>query len=196
MRRSLSWIEPQTLAAALQRAGVEAPTPRRPAAAGARPAARATAEASAAPPAEPLIARAGDPFVPPEGNLAERLEAFCDWLARNTGCTGIFVADQDGLPVLEKNTGDELVAASSLMARFLDLVHSRHPAVSDTGLALELRTGERIHFLQDRSASGRVCLGFVVAAPVAGPMLELAQQGLAGALAGGGEAGNPTPEDR
>jgi hypothetical protein len=123
--------------------------------------------------------------VAPEGNLAERLEAFCDWLARNTGCKGIFVADQDGLPVLEKNTGDDLVAASSLMARFLDLVHSRHPAVSDTGLALELRTGDRIYFLQDRSESGRICLGFVAGSPVDGRMLERARQALGSALAGG-----------
>jgi hypothetical protein len=200
MRRSLSWIDPRTLAAALEKVGVEAAPPRRPAAEEARSGVRSTE--TAPPLASPRAEPPGDPFLVPEGNLAERLEAFCQWLARNTGCRGIFIADQDGLPVLERNTGDELVAASSLMARFLDLVHSRHPSISDAGLTLELRTGERIQFLQNRSASERVCLGFVVAAPVAGPLLERAQRALGTALAGdaaprGGEQRNPTPaEDR
>jgi hypothetical protein len=112
-------------------------------------------------------------------------------------CKGVFVADQDGLPIVEKNTGDEIAAAAPLLTRFLDLVHSRHPFVNDSGLALSLQTGERIHVLQERSDAGRICLGLIVARPVPAPLLELAQQGLSRALAAPAAAARNQPvEDR
>ena len=196
MPRSLSWIEPGALAAALARAGV-GPTA---SARMASPRPRPVTAPPPAPPPPPAVAplppapevAAVSPFAPPEGNLAQRLEAFCEWLSRSLACRGIFVADQDGLPIVEKNTGDELAAAAPLITRFLDLVHSRHPFVDDSGLALALRTGERIHVLQERSDAGRICLGLVVAGPVPTPLLELAQQGFGRALAAPAAAASAT----
>ncbi len=200
MSRSLSWLDPQALAGSLARAGVgeRAQDVRRRAAAapGAPPRPLTAAPATAAPPpatAAPPPAPEPPPaeFAPPAGTLGERLEAFCAWLAAGTGAQGVFLADQDGLPVVDKQVGDELVAASALITRFLDLAHSRHRALEDRGLQLQLATGELAYFLQDRGEGGRTCLGFVVAEPVGRATLERVRRGLQRALAGepsGGES--------
>lgn len=203
MGRSLSWLEPQALAASLARAGVgrDRPAPvRRPPEAPAAPeplvpAAGAPAATLVQPASRPAAlspptatdsqqpAAPPAPFTPPAGNLAERLDALCAWLAMRTGCTGVFLADRDGLPVVERQVGDELVAASVLVTRFLDLAHARHRSLGDSGLALRLASGELAYFLQDRGDMGRTCLGLVVIEPIGRETLDEVQRGLQSALA-------------
>ncbi len=198
MSRSLSWLDPEALAASLARAGAGGwrPAATAPHALGyetMRPARAPQVEPAPAPrqamgggteAAPPPAAVAPPEFEAPSGGLAERLEAFCRWLAAATGAQGVFLADRDGLPVVARRVGDELVAASAMVTRFLELAHSRHRALAGGSLTLQLETGELVYFLQDRGDADAACLGFVVAEPVGGPTLERVRRALRRAFGG------------
>jgi hypothetical protein len=153
---------------------------------------RARPPRAATPPQAAAIPEPAPPaqgFEPPAGSLAERLEAFSGWLEAATGARGVFLADRDGLPVVARQVGDELIAASAMVTRFLELAHSRHRALDDGSLALQLEGGGLIYFLQDRGEAGNVCLGFVVAEPVGRDALEHVRRALRRTFGGG--AGYP-----
>ncbi len=173
MSRSLSWIDPAALSAALEKAGVK---PGR----GSAPAAAATKFATPRPATpQPTMARVppliappsggadpDDDFRPPAGGLEERLEALLAWVAGATGCRSIFVLDEEGLVLIEEQSDPTLVALSSSFINYHDRVRSSLGSRSQGSITIDVEAGQILHMLQVVTGLGRYVLGFVAAEPV------------------------------
>lgn len=223
MSRSLSWIDPETLAASLARAGVGAAhghansavapgtvavpgampggyasSPGHPVASAAvglssavvatpetiNPSPSTTAAAlSAAGPspsstaAEPTTvaaakAAAGTPdpvmeaFEPPASRLHARLEAFMEWVERHVPCQEIFIVDEEGLVLMERNSDPTLIAVSSYFLNFNERIRSSLGAQSQGAIAIDLEGGRTLHVVQAETALGPHALGFTSAHPM------------------------------
>jgi hypothetical protein len=175
--RSLFWIEPERLAAALERAGVGGGVRGR----AARP------ERALAPPLEPPppaltpavpAPRRAEPFAPPAGALAEQLQALADWIARTTGCAEILVADPDGLPMLARAGADELVGLAVSASRFLDQTRERQRLGAGKSLALQLAQGDLLYVFQVHAETGTVCLGLKSAELLSRETVARVEEGL------------------
>jgi hypothetical protein len=191
--RSLSWIDPGELSAALVRAGVRRePRDRsRPAnlyllraggaqAEPAEPFATAAAPRAAGP--VPRTAPAAERFDAPEGTLQKRLEAFIDWVTNATGSRRLFVADAEGLVLIERETDHELIAVSSSFMSLLERIRSCLGSETRGVMALDLDEETTLHMVQVRTGLGRFTLGLVAAEPVRRSLSEGLRSGLESVL--------------
>ena len=185
MSRSLSWIEPRDLAAALVRAGArrqprdlprrlnlglwrlgaEAPKPEPP---------QRTGIGSRA---EPATA-AALPFAPAGGPLEQDLDAYVTWVAGETGSAQTFVTDAEALVLVGRGADDELIAVSSSVMGLLERIRSALGIETRGVVTLDI-DGERIlHLVQVLTGLGRFTLGFVAPAPVGRERIEHLRAGL------------------
>ena len=226
MSRSLSWIDPEALAASLARAGVDsrgaspafqpsvgagtvgtgtvpgalselygAPSTPRPAAqppapgpsgipatlaatpessspsaasptpAAPEPTTVAAAKAAAAAPAsspELVIEK----FEPPASRLHARLEAFMEWVERHVPCQEIFIVDEEGLVLMERNSDPTLIAVSSYFLNFNERIRSSLGAQSQGAIAIDLEGGRTLHVVQAETPLGSHALGFTSSHPL------------------------------
>lgn len=193
MSRSLSWIDPAELSAALVRAGVRREPRDR-----TRPVNLYLLRAGTDRPAEqpfagPAVARAAGAarrlapeterrFEPPEGNLQRRLEAFVDWVGESTGSGQLFVADAEGLVLIERDTDHELIAVSSSFMSLLERIRSCLGSEIRGVMSLDLDEGTTLHLVQVRTGLGRFTLGLVSTEPVRRSLSEGLRSGLESVL--------------
>jgi hypothetical protein len=187
---SLSWIEPEALAAALVRAGARrAPRdlPRRqnlglwrltaePLVAEPRP------ESGVGSRGRPQTATA-PPFVPTGALLQDNLDAYVDWVAGETGSGQTFVADAEALVLTGRNADDELIAVSSSVMGLLERIRSCLGTETRGVLTLDLDGEKILHVIEVLTGLGRFTLGFVALAPVGRERIERLRAGLEGLLA-------------
>ncbi|MEM7480200.1 MAG: hypothetical protein AAF481_03405 [Acidobacteriota bacterium] len=195
MHRSLSWIDPKDLSAALVRAGVRR-TPRNqrrsvnvglsrleaeqdgtvaefPSADGPSHRARPVAvEAIAEPPR-------AVPFEVPSGTLQDRLMAFVRWVEQITECRQVFVADAEGLVLIEHQTAGELVAVSSSFMSSLERVRACLGTEPRGVLAVDIDDQQVLQLIQIRSDLGRFHLGCIVTDPLGRSQVNALREGLA-----------------
>jgi hypothetical protein len=179
MDQSLSWLDPNELSQALVRAGLAGvPATRRSAAP--RPAGFRPLE-----PRRPLPSRAADggaevaPFEPPEGTLQTRLKSFLLWVLDLTGCRRIFVVDEEGLVLMERDADPVLVALATPFLSLLERIHScLEETTTQSSIAIDLEAGQVLHLVQVESSLGRYALGFVVTQPIRRQLVRCFQEGL------------------
>lgn len=185
--RSLFWIEPERLAAALASAGVGP---------GSRGQAARLERALAPPgpppppltPEAPASRRVPAPFEAPAAPFADQLKAFAAWTSSATGSAEIFVCDPDGLPMLAQPGGEELVGLAVSASRFLDQVRERQRLGAGTGLVVELAAGDLLYVFQVRAETGTVCLGVKSAEPLSREVVGRVEEGFARLLTAEGGA--------
>lgn len=167
--RSISWIDRSRwdtlLAAATKRAPVGSGfSPAVASVRAARPAAPAPAPAPAPAAAVAAPARPAKPTYPPfraESQLLdERLASLVGWIERCVSCRAAFIADDNGLPVVEHLGAEQghIAAASSILM----MLASVRSLVRESGswLALKLESSV-LHVVEVETRWGRFGLGVV-----------------------------------
>lgn len=192
MSRSLSWIDSERLAAALARVGVggqAVDAVRRPMFGG-HGRSQQPVPVTERSGQFPLVGERRNPFsseryrefMPPAGNLQSRLQAFVSWVLEISGCARIFVVDEDGLVLTERNADVTLVAISSSFMSHLRRVQSCFDSGTLDSIAIDVDPDHVLHLLQVRTTLGAFCLGFVVRGPVKRKFLRGFQAGLVRAM--------------
>lgn len=112
-----------------------------------------------------------------------RLKAFLAWVIEATGCRRIFVADEEGLVLMEKDADTELIAVASSFMSLLGRIRSCLGSETRGILAIDLDIGRILHLILVNTALGRFTLGLVVPDPLRRPTVDLLQRGLEQVLA-------------
>jgi len=116
------------------------------------------------PPATPLSparpAAGYPPFTSPSRSLEERLQALVSWIEDCVPCHAAFIADDNGLPVVEHLGAEpgQIAAASSILL----MLASVRSLMQDSGGWLSLKLGETIlHVVEVATPWGRFGIGVV-----------------------------------
>jgi hypothetical protein len=166
----LYWIDRESLERSLRRAGAG---PRRGAAVAWTALAEADPAAALSPPAASVA------FQAPAEGLQARLAAFVDWVREQTGCRRLFVADTDGLVLVESHTDEVLIAISSSFLTLIERIHTCLEADRQGGLlVVGLQDGQLLHLVKATTPIGGFALGFVVPDPVGRARLARIRQAL------------------
>lgn len=156
MSRSLSWIDAEAVASALDRA--QAPT-QAPTAAPIRP--RFETETPTPRPAAPSAAPIASP--PPRftagAPLAERLRSLAVWVEAELGPERWYLADDEGLALHTAGADETQVLASVMLARAMRPMRSVFGGRRVHALTLELEGARRVHTIWIDTSVGRVALG-------------------------------------
>jgi hypothetical protein len=170
--RSLSWIDrgrwESLLSAATDPSTAHPETARSPRPAGAAPARPpAPRHAAPVPAVSPVTAvaaapakRSYPPYACEASHLDERLQALIAWIEANATCTAAFVADDNGLPVVEHVGAEQThIAAASSILMMLASVRS---LMRDSGGWLTLKMAESVlHVVEVTTRWGRFAIGVV-----------------------------------
>jgi hypothetical protein len=108
------------------------------------------------PPARPIY----PDFSSASRNLEERLQALVAWIERCVPCRAAFIADDNGLPVVEHLGADagQIAAASSI----LEMLASLRSLMRDSGGWLSLKLGAAVlHVVEIATPWGRFGIGVV-----------------------------------
>jgi len=134
MTSSISWIDRDGLAETLSRFGVSS--------ASLAPTTGTTGVAKVEPilDTDPPI----EPFEAPIGRLRDRLEAFLDWLMQHSGCRVAFIIDRDGLPLVDRGAGVEMMAIASSVMQLVERINRRTLPVVGQAVKLELEKGQLV----------------------------------------------------
>ena len=99
-------------------------------------------------------------FHPPDAPLEVRLHAVVEWIQTNVACIGAFIADDNGLPVVEHSSVDQghMAAASSVLL----MLASIRGLMGDVAGWLSLKTGAGVlHFVEVETEWGRFGVGIL-----------------------------------
>lgn len=127
-------------------------------------AARASARARQA--ADDLNGVEIEPFEAPASRLHARLEAFMEWVERQVRCHEIFIVDEEGLVLMERNSDPTLIAVSSYFLNFNERIRSSLGAQSEGSIAIDLAEGQTLHVVQAETRLGPHALGFTISQPL------------------------------
>jgi hypothetical protein len=111
------------------------------------------------PPPPPQI-KTYPPFSSPSRNLEERLQGLVAWIEACVPCRAAFIADDNGLPVVEHIGADpgQIAAASSILL----MLASVRSLMRDSGGWLSLKLGEAIlNVVEVATQWGRFGIGIV-----------------------------------
>lgn len=107
-----------------------------------------------------------EPFEPPASRLHARLEAFMEWVERQVQCHEIFIVDEEGLVLMERNSDPTLIAVSSYFLNFNERIRSSLGAQSEGSIAIDLAEGQTLHVVQAETRLGAHALGFTISQPL------------------------------
>lgn len=201
MPQLISWIEPEALADVLARAGLLESRPaaqvQGEAAVRARQASSlwdeplmgpavplASPERSVEAPKSTVVERAeagrvGDVFsMPPGSTLQGRLKALLAWVLHQTACRSLFVVDEQGLVLMEKNADPVLVAISSSFLSLIDRVYACLDTKTEASLAIDLDGGRVLQLVRADTELGKYVLGFDVGEAVRRDLVHAFRQAL------------------
>ncbi len=105
-------------------------------------------------------ARVQQGFEPPEGSLALRLQHLLDWLGEGTGCTQSFVADHEGLPLLNSDASPAMVAVAASVGTGWKQASSHLELPRARSFSVDLEGDLRLHLLAEPGPWGDLTLGF------------------------------------
>ena len=169
--RPISWIDRADFGALLERATAEppartpsiaAPPPRAHSvpAIPAVPAIPRVAAVLSAPSAPPPSLAPHEPFEPSSPVLDARLHELVQWIERVTRCRVAFIADDNGLPVVEHHAAEQaqIAAASSILL----MLASVRSMLQDGGAWMSLKTSSSVlHVVEVDTRWGRFAVGVV-----------------------------------
>lgn len=100
------------------------------------------------------------PYASTAAHLDERLQALMSWIEANATCTAAFVADDNGLPVIEHHAAEQShIAAASSILMMLAAVRN---LASDSGGWLTLKMASSVlHVVEVTTRWGRFAIGVV-----------------------------------
>jgi hypothetical protein len=112
------------------------------------------------PPPPAKVAAGYQPFSSSSRNLEERLQALVTWIEACVPCRAAFIADDNGLPVVEHLGAEpgQIAAASSILL----MLASVRSLMRDSGGWLSLKLGDAIlHVVEVATPWGRFGIGIV-----------------------------------
>lgn len=112
------------------------------------------------PPPRARVAAGYRPFASSSRNLEERLQALVTWIEDCVPCRAAFIADDNGLPVVEHLGAEpgQIAAASSILL----MLASVRSLMRDSGGWLSLKLGDAIlHVVEVATPWGRFGIGIV-----------------------------------
>jgi len=128
------------------------------------------------------------PFSSSSNNLEERLQALVAWIEACVPCRAAFIADDNGLPVVEHLGAEagQIAAASSILL----MLASVRSLMRDSGGWLSLKLGEAIlHVVEAETPWGRFGIGVVTDDPLAREFLAALSAAVEDAFHGESEEG-------
>ncbi len=105
-------------------------------------------------------------FEPPASRLHDRLEAFMEWVERQVHCHEMFIVDEEGLVLMERNSDPTLIAVSSYFLNFNERIRSSLGAQSEGSVSIDLKGGQTLHVVQAETRLGPHALGFTISQPL------------------------------
>ncbi len=122
------------------------------------PAAAAPAEAGP----EPSVneRRTLVPYMPPQGTVETRASALIDWLTRRLGIDACFVADDNGLALVQRDATLEHLALAAALVRAVDEVE-RMLNEREGSICLALSETQLLTCVIEPTDFGRLALGLV-----------------------------------
>ena len=111
-------------------------------------------------------------------SLERRFTSLCTWLEVRTNARGIFVADADGLPVIDAAGRDRYVAAASEIVGVLKRLTMVAPELGQGATTLTLGSGEQLVLIGADTDLGRFSVGVLVDRPLAPVWTTVIQQAL------------------
>lgn len=105
-------------------------------------------------------------FEPPASRLHARLEAFMEWVERQVHCHEMFIVDEEGLVLMERNSDPTLIAVSSYFLNFNERIRSSLGAQSEGSVSIDLKGGQTLHVVQAETRLGPHALGFTISQPL------------------------------
>jgi hypothetical protein len=101
-------------------------------------------------------------FTPPAGPLATRIRAFIDWLRRQVPSQEVFIVDQNGNPVSDKEIAADLVTAAVLVSEAGRRALKFVPVSAEGAVHLDLPEERKLCVIDTITTAGAFFLGLVL----------------------------------
>jgi len=121
--------------------------------------------------AEQMLPR---PFTPPNGSLEHRLQAFFEWVMDSVPCNAAFIADEHGLPLVQRGALPDHIAFSSSVLTLLESLEG----LPKRWLSVGISHDSVLHLAEVGTAWGRFGVGIVSSEAIRKDVLAVVQQGL------------------
>jgi hypothetical protein len=122
------------------------------------------------------------PFEPPKGALEERLQAFFEWVLRSVPpCIAAFIADEHGLPLVQRGAMLDYVAYSSSVLTLLSSIAALE-GHEKRWLSIGITRDTILHLAEVTTTWGRFGVGIIANNSLRADLLGIVQQGLEGAF--------------
>jgi hypothetical protein len=120
-------------------------------------------------------------FEPPKGALEERLQAFFEWVLRSVPCIAAFIADEHGLPLVQRGAMLDYVAYSSSVLTLLSSIAALE-GQEKRWLSIGVTRDTILHLAEVTTTWGRFGVGIIANNSLRADLLGIIQQGLEGAF--------------
>ena len=115
----------------------------------------------------------------PRSTLDARFESFVAWLQAETGARAVFVADAEGLSMVQSETGDGYLVAAGEISMVLDNLKTLLPEVDQGSTLLRLKRQGNVELVWSKTHLGRFTVGLVIQEPLAQEFVSIIKAGLA-----------------
>ena len=115
--------------------------------------------------------------------LDQRLEAYMAWVENCTGCKGLFIVDEEGLVLMERDSDPNLVALSAYFLNLKDRIPDSLGTRSEGSIAIDLDDERVLHVVQADTRLGPHALGFTVESPLHRDLTQSFQDALSSVFA-------------
>jgi len=112
-----------------------------------------------------------------------RLEILVSWLMGATGAFAVFVADADGLPLVNRHAPEDYVVATAALARAQEGLGAFFPGMEEPSMIVDLGDGNVLETISAATSAGRLVLGMVVASRLDVNLVREARRALTLAVA-------------
>lgn len=101
-------------------------------------------------------------FEPAEyGSLAERFEGLLEWAIDTARGETAFVADDDGLAMVDLGESEGMMSLSAVLGRVLSRASASVPEVVPSSIGLEIQNGKHLQLVWAEGTQGRFALGIL-----------------------------------
>lgn len=115
----------------------------------------------------------------PLPSLDARFESLAAWLKRETNARAVFVADADGLSMVQSEAGDGYLVAAGEISLVLDQLKALLPEVDQGSTLLRLRQEGNVELVWCKTNLGRFTVGLVVQEPLEQKFVSIIKSALA-----------------
>lgn len=103
-------------------------------------------------------------FNPPAGPLGTRIRAFVDWLRREVECAHVFITDNQGQPMTDRDDAEspEVIAGAVLLAEAARRALKHLPENTDGAVHLDMPGDRKLCIIDTPTSYGTFCLGMLL----------------------------------